>query len=280
MNELKVVQTLGSISFNFDELKAEVQNMANTYASLVYTDEVIGEAKEDRAKLNKLKTALNDERKRREKEFNEPFQQFKSEVNTLISIIDEPINAIDEQIKGYEAEKKNRKRVEIETYFSGVEKPDWLNLAAIWNEKWLNATTSMKQIQAEIGMRLATIEREMQTLEKMPAFAFEAMEEYKRNLDISQAIAEGQRLADIQRRKEEAEKKAKAEEAATMAAVAQPTTPPVANTDSEIPFNEEPQEDYIPSFEETVKMLVKVPQNKVMVIGKWLEDNGCEIEII
>lgn len=279
MNELKVVQTLGSISFNFDELKAEVQNMANTYASLVYTDEVIGEAKEDRAKLNKLKTALNDERKRREKEFNEPFQQFKSEVNTLISIIDEPINAIDEQIKGYEAEKKNRKRVEIETYFSGVEKPDWLNLAAIWNEKWLNATTSMKQIQAEIGMRLATIEREMQTLEKMPAFAFEAMEEYKRSLDISQAIAEGQRLADIQRRKEEAEK-AKAEEAAKMAEAAQPTTPPVANTDSDIPFKEEPQEDYIPSFEETVKMLVKVPQSKVKTIGEWLEANGCEIQIV
>lgn len=47
-------------------------------------------------------------------------------------------------------------------------------------------------------------------MSKLAEFSFEAIEEYKTSLDINRAIAEGQRLADIQRRKEEAAK-AKAE---------------------------------------------------------------------
>ena len=64
------------------------------------------------------------------------------------------------------------------------------------------------------------------TLAKLPDFAFESIEVYKDTLDINKAIQEGQRLADIQRRKAEAERAAQAarEQQEKQAAAQQPET--------------------------------------------------------
>lgn len=79
------------ISFNFDELKQELTEKVSMYETLVYTDDQIKEAKADKAQLNKLKKALNDERIRLEKEYMQPFNSFKSQVNEIVSIIDKPV---------------------------------------------------------------------------------------------------------------------------------------------------------------------------------------------
>lgn len=55
------------------------------------------------------------------------------------------------------------------------------------------------------------------TISQLPEFSFEAMEVYKATLDINKAIAEGMRLADIQKRKEAYE----AEQAAARSATEQ-----------------------------------------------------------
>ena len=66
--ELKVneVQIPDAISFNYDELKQELAEKVSMYETMVYTEEQIKEAKADKASLNKLKKALNDERIKRE----------------------------------------------------------------------------------------------------------------------------------------------------------------------------------------------------------------------
>jgi membrane protein involved in colicin uptake len=63
----------------------------------------------------------------------------------------------------------------------------------------------MKQIDDNMTGWKNRIEMEQKTIESLPEFAFEAMEIYKTTLDMAKAIAEGQRLADIQKRKKEAE---------------------------------------------------------------------------
>lgn len=57
------------ILFNYEELKRELTEKVSHYETLVYTDDQIKEAKADKAALNKLKKALNDERIRREREY-------------------------------------------------------------------------------------------------------------------------------------------------------------------------------------------------------------------
>lgn len=65
-------------------LKQQIQTRAADYASLVYTDDQIANAKKDRADLNRLKKALNDERIRQEKEFLQPFNEFKANADALL----------------------------------------------------------------------------------------------------------------------------------------------------------------------------------------------------
>lgn len=212
-------QLPAEISFNFDELKAELTEKVKTYELMTYTDDQIKDAKADRANLNKLKKALNDERIRREKEYLEPFNVFKGKVNEIIAIIDKPIAVIDKQIKAADEARKESKQLEIGSLFTTKDFPSWVRINMIQDQSWLNATTSMKQIEDNLDGWKNRIETETKTIESLPEFSFEAMEIYRQTLDLSRAIAEGQRLADIQRRKQEAEEaRKKAEEEAEKAA--------------------------------------------------------------
>lgn len=194
------------IAFNYEELKQELSDKVKMYETLVYTDDQIKSAKADRADLNRLKKALNDERIRREKEYMQPFNVFKAQINEIISIIDKPVALIDKQIKEYEEQQRQEKKKKIEGYFFTGESPEWLTLPMIWDEKWLNTSVSMKSIQDAIDTRIEGINGDLATLSDLPEFAFEAIETYKTTLDLNKSIAEGRRLSEIQKRKAEQER--------------------------------------------------------------------------
>ena len=203
-----------SIEFNYEELKRELSEKVKSYETLVYTDDQIKSAKSDRASLNKLKKALNDERLRREREFMAPFEEFKSQINEIIAIIDKPVCLIDKQIKGYEEKCRAEKLESIKAVWDDLEgKPDWLKLEAIFNDKWLNASVSMRDISQALFETLERVNADLATLSNLPLFGFEACEVYKDTLDLKKALTEGHKLAEIQQRKieEEARKKAEAE---------------------------------------------------------------------
>ena len=217
--ELKITNLVNPepIQFNFIELKKWVMDGAEKYKTTVYTDDNIAQAKADRADLNRLKKALNDRRIQIEKEYMKPFTEFKDKINEIIKLIDEPAKLIDERVKEYEQAKKDEKAQQITEWFSGIEgRPEWLEIGQIWDQKWLNASKSMKSIKEEIEAALAQIHADLETLAGITEFGFEATEEYKRTLDINRALAEGMRLSDIQKRKE-AEAARKAEEEARRA---------------------------------------------------------------
>lgn len=211
--ELKVEQVAipEKIAFNYEELKQELSDKVKMYETLVYSDEDIKSAKADRADLNRLKKALNDERIRREKEYMQPFNAFKVQINEIIGIIDKPVALIDRQIKEYEEQQKQKKADAIARYWDSVESPDWLDLDRIYDPKWLNASVSMKYIQEQINAKITAVNSDLATLSDLPEFAFEATETYKTTLDLNRSIAEGHRLSEMQKRKEE-QKRIKAEQ--------------------------------------------------------------------
>ena len=203
--DLKVeeYQLPAEIQFNFEEIKLEISEKLKKFENLVYTDDQVKDAKSDRASLNKLKKALQDEKTRRKKEYLKPFEDFENKINEIIKLIDAPVSLIDKQVKEFEEKKKADKRIEIGSFWENTEHPKWLTLARIFDERWLNATYTMKQIQADINGWINRINSEIETLQQLEDFSFEAIETYKRSLDINQALAEGKRLSDIQKRKEE-----------------------------------------------------------------------------
>ena len=239
--ELKVkeYQLPAPIEFNFDELKSEIAEKVKMYETLIYNDDQIKEAKADRANLNKLKKALNDERLRREREYMEPFNEFKARINEIISIIDKPIALIDNQVKEYEEKCREDKHAEIEAIFDGIaSRPSWLTFNDVFEKSWLNASVSMSAISSELSAKLDKIDADVETIRSLPEFSFEALEVYKSTLDINRAISEGRRLADIQKRKEEqakldAERQAReAEEAAAKSKAAEEEIPAPADPES------------------------------------------------
>ena len=218
------------IEFNFDELKQEIESRVSMYINLVYTDEQIKQAKADRANLNKFVKALSDERIKMKKQCLKPYEGFEAKVNELSKIVQEPIALIDQQVKEYEEQKKKSKLEKIQEYYNSIEKSDlhWLGLPAIYSEKWLNSSVSMKSIQEEIHSRLGQVENDIKTLSQLPEFGFESTEVYKSTLDVNKALSEGRRLSEIQKRKAEHEAeqaRLKAEEEAKEQEAMQPTTP-------------------------------------------------------
>lgn len=208
--ELKIeaYQLPQPVKFNFEELKMELEAKAKEYASVVYTEDQVKLAKEDRASLNKLKKALNDERIRMEKEYMVPFNDFKAKINEIIGIIDKPVLAIDSQIKAYEQQKLEQRKADILEMFDGFEHPDWLSINQIYGMKWSNASFSMNAVRVEMGAKIDTINADVDTLSKLPEYGFEAVEAYKSTLDINKALNEAYRLADMAKAKKayEAEK--------------------------------------------------------------------------
>lgn len=216
MIELKVneIAIPDSISFNYEELKQELEATLQRYEGLVYTPDQMKLAKADKAALNKLKKALNDERIKRERDYMLPFLEFKKRINDLIALIDKPVALIDSQVKEYEEQKKLEKRQAIEDSFDTLDTYDWLKLDQIFKPQWLNATYSMKSIQEEIVQILGQIDSDLDVLSEMPSFAFEATEVYKQTLNLQTAVNEGKRLADIQSRKAERLKAEETDQAA------------------------------------------------------------------
>ena len=209
VNEVSIPER---IEFNYEELKAELISKVSFYETLVYTDDQVKDAKTDRANLNKLKKALNDERIRREKEYMRPFNEFKAQVNEIISIIDKPLALIDEQVKEFEDKKKAEKQKAIDELFAGMGFQNFVTLEKIWDPKWLNSSVSMKSIEDQMRSKMYEIGTHVLTLSQLPEFGFEATEVYKQTLDINQAISEAQKMSEIAKRKTEAEAQKKAEE--------------------------------------------------------------------
>lgn len=208
--ELKVTeyQLPESIQFNFEELKSELVSKAETYANMIYTDADIKSAKEDRADLNRLKKALNDERLRRQKEYMKPFDKFKAQVDEIISIIDRPCSIIDQRVKEYEQAQKEKRTEFIKDLFTRIGFPEWLKIEQIWNDKWLNASTSVSSIENDMNKKKDDIMSELASLATIPDYSAEAQFYYKESLDVADVLQKVRKLSDMAKAKKEAEERA------------------------------------------------------------------------
>lgn len=200
------------IKWNNEELKAAIAEKMEEYKGLVFTEETISEGKKDRANLNKLRGAIDDERKRVKKLCMEPCNRFEKEVKEVLALVDEQINAIDVQIKEVEQIKREEKRKAVRELFDSIGFQPFVTVDMIWDDKWLNASVALSKVEAQMKETMYRIGEEVGMISRLPEFSFEAMEVYKKTLDLTQAIKKGQELADIQKRKEEAFARQKAEE--------------------------------------------------------------------
>ena len=279
MNQIEMrvstIQTPPPIEWNREEIKQWLVEILTQYDGLVYTDEQLKEAKADKAKLNKLRKALNDERIRYQKEYMTSFDTFKAEVDEVLKMIDSTTAQISAQLD--EAEKKRRedKADRISEIWEGITHPDWLDLGTIYNDRWLNVTYSLSQIETELRELISKVIDDLLTLEDLPEFSFEAKEEYKRTLNLAGAIREGQRLADIQRRKQEAERIRKEEQERRQKEEAEKAALEAQAKAEEQPEKEEPK-----IMPEWIAFKVYVTYEEAMALKIWLNDHNITFKPI
>lgn len=166
--EIKVdeIKDLAPIKFNYEDVKNWVTQKAKEYKSLIYTEETITEAKTDRATLNKLAKAINDEKIRVKKEVLKPFEDFESKCKELQGIIVDASNSIDTQVKAFEEKEQNEKKEKIKEIFDsyvGIYK-NVINFDMIFNQKWLNKSYTMKKITEDINHIMVKASEDMDVL--------------------------------------------------------------------------------------------------------------------
>lgn len=268
------------IDFNFEELKEEITNKSALYKNMVYTDETIKDAKSDRALLNKFKTALEDKRKEVKKQCLEPYNQFEKQIKELVAIIDEPVKLIGEQITEFEDREKAEKHEQIIELFNKAGFQSFVTLEQIYDPKWLNKSVSLKSIEEELTNTVYRIGHDVTTINSLKEYSFEALEHYKKTLDLAGAIAEGQRLADIQKRKLEHEAEVKArEDLAKKQAEERAKAEASLHEEPEEIAQEEPQQ-AVEVKRQWIKFVALLSKDDALALKEFCDNRGIEIKSI
>ena len=166
--ELKVteIKELQPIDFNYEELKHELTEKLKHYNSMLYTEDNIKQAKEDRANLNKLSKALNDRKIEVKNDLLRPYISFETKIKELKSLVDEASNNIDVQVKAYEGKIKEDKLQSIKMIYESCigELKGLVPFERVWQPKWLNATERLTKVEKELMEELDRIRTEYSTL--------------------------------------------------------------------------------------------------------------------
>lgn len=151
--EVQKIKSLEPVKFNYEDIKNWLTSKAKEYKEIVYTQETITLARQDRATLNKVSSAINDEKKRIKNELLKPYVDFENKCKELMAIVDDASGTIDKQIKDFEQKEQEEKRTQIEVVFNSYigNLKDLVTIDMIFNTRWLNKTYTMKKIQEDIN---------------------------------------------------------------------------------------------------------------------------------
>lgn len=203
-NKLQIVVTdeslLKEVTFNYEQLKTSLTRRLKKYKDLVVTEDAIKDAKEDRADLNKLEKVLADKAKYIQAKI---LNGFDTKVKELRTMIKDTSLSIDDQVKAFEQIVKDQKRKDIEQLYAENigELKDILPLDNFFNLSWLNATVSMKKVEAELIAFIAKVRQDLSVIDTLNSeFTLQVKDNYLRTFDLSAALAEKARLEESKKK--------------------------------------------------------------------------------
>jgi len=271
------------IEFNHEELKKFLIEKTSKYNSLVVTEDNIKSAKEDKAKLNKFKTAIEDERKRIKKQCLQPYEEFERKCKEIVALIDEPIISIDTQIKAFDDEEKERKYKALQQYFDDNAKEllGIITLEQIINPKWANKGERLLDLTQEIYDKLDKIRQDLKVIGDLKSpYESQMKDIYLKTFDVSKALAEQSRLEEQDRKLAEIKKKQEAEsiqqqpqvEKEPARALAEPVTSAKAESNEITPVK----------TERVVSGIFKVTAepNKIKALAVFMRENQIKFEVV
>lgn len=204
---------------NLEQLKAELAPRLEKYNNLVVTEDSIKAAKDDKANLNKLRKAIEEQRISIKKQYLEPYNVLEAQCKEVVALIDAPIKAIDAQIKAFDEIEKKEKLTKLQTAFYKTEHPSWLQFASICPDKWENKTSKADKLIEQIEESVKNVNAELEEINSIYAespLLTAIIDRYKQTISKADTLSyavqlEQQYKADQERKAEEERRRAEAE---------------------------------------------------------------------
>ena len=275
---------LQSIEWNFEELKAEIEEIVREYETAVYTDDAIKQMKTDRAKLNRFVNAISGERTRIRKLLLKPDERFGQEVKELTGIVQRAIDNIDGQVKDYERRQREEKTAKVRDFYDANihDIEAYLPFERVMKPEYANASTTMKSIKEEILALIQKVDEGLAILNEVDSpYAGDMKKVFLETYDIGAAMAKRNQLeseAENRRLYMEEKERRKAEREAARKAdadrVMQAGRAPEPEQPRETPQKMETIEDPV----NVIDFRVYATMGQLMKLKAFLSDNGIRFE--
>lgn len=214
----KALQTVRDtvITANFEEMKTALTEFAKPYASVIVSEDAIGIAKADRARIRSVSKHIDDYRKMVKNVYSEPLKAFESKCKELTGICDEAAQNIDRQVKEYEEKRREEKLFLLHDYFDNVKKnmrhPEYITWEYVENPKWGNVTYAVEAAHKDIDMACMTIDKDVQDIMDLSSeFQLALLDNYKKTHDVFGTFQMQERLVSQKMREEQRQRELEAQ---------------------------------------------------------------------
>lgn len=264
---------------NLEALKAELAPKLEKYNSLVVTEDSIKEAKNDKAQLNKLKTAIEDQRKAIKKQYLKPYNLLEAQCKEVVALIDAPIQAIDRQIKVFDDREKEEKLNKITEFFNNTPHEEWLSIEDVLPPKWANKTEKLDSIKNEIKASCEKFSNDYEQLNKLYdnfPHKIAILDRFKNTKDFSQTMVYAKNL-EFEYSKEQQRKEQEANSAQN--------APEGASTSDSVITPQEDQSDHSVEYEKPQRLIVGTFEvmgtaDQIKALGAYMREQKIRFKIV
>lgn len=217
----------------YNKMKDQIDQLHEGLENYDVTKENLKEAKSTRAKLNKLKKAIESRKVEIKKKAEAPIKAFNDKVESLVAEIDDSSSKISDGIKGFEDQEKQARHEKNLKHIKAICELAEVDPAKIkYQSSWDNKSYSKTKFETEVDQQIALIQQEqaqladnikivsekaeglglpadhwIKELDEQPlSFVLNAMTEYKEDLDAVSKAQKETKLNELRDLKKQGDK--------------------------------------------------------------------------
>lgn len=280
------IKSVGEIESNMKEVRLYVEDLNNYYKNVMFTEDTMKQAKDEKSNVNKFKKQVADYRKNIVEEYNKPIKAFEDTAKETEKLLADTYNTINKQVANYEEKQKQEKEKEIRQYFEEYRIAN--NIDFITYERTgikVTLSASMKNLMDQAKNFIDKVTDDLRLIEAQQ-HKEEILVEYKQTLNVSHAIT-----TVVNRFEAIEEEKRKQEDFKRKQIEQQNVAHIETNTNHEITkesyeqleaiFNKPLEQPKLQEKQEEIlilKLTVKSTETKLKALKQYLENGGYDYE--
>lgn len=219
------------IEFNYEEVEKELNDLLKKYEGLVFTEKEAKECRNTLTELRKVKNSIETYRKKTKSQLNEPVKAFEEQCKALYKKVDEVMKPLKEQADEFDEKQREEKLIRVkeirDQVIEDLQMDEELAKDLILEDRFTNKSTTLKSIEEDLHEQanhlITSAQNEAQNIELIKQHveivnlrndiqlldssylrlaSYQEIDEIRETIDKDAAT-------EVDRRKQEAEKKEK-----------------------------------------------------------------------